>query len=679
MPLLLILLLLSTVATAQSEAYYFDTGLHSAVSACTFSPDGHYFAASGETDDMVKIWDTSNWRVIREVKVANWPKNLYFTPDGQSLIIGHAFGVEVRDWKKDSLIRTIKLEEFPRMIENTALSPDGKTIAVETTFKSKIFFWDLSTGNTLGVLDSALMKSRSFDFSPDGKLCLSSCRESELHDIRIRDMTSGNILHRMETKGSSHWNSFFFGQEQKVLYFNNQGEINTWDLVTQKTTTLMTKERFYQLAFPIVGKDWVWLKDCLLSEDEKQLYLATVESKYWTMDMATGETKVMTGDYYREIVPLAISPDRKTGVVEDDNSELILYDMSSGVDKYRIYNRNNGLDDVVFSPDGKRLLVGENNGEISVWDMENTVLDRVLKGHQLCISDITFSPDGAFFGSASEDSIALIWDAVSWQPIQTIRTHKTVVTSIDFMQDGKCFATAGYNDAIFFHQLEEAEFAGLQLTRPCISNLRFSPDGSHFACIGCGLERDLSIYKTGSTKPQWTSPINMFSGFSTYSPDGKWLLLPSNGSLRLLNARSGKETTTIKYPGADISSGVFNPDGKYIAGSGSHLVVWERGSQNIVLDIALPDDDEYIIGYSPDGRFLTTTSYTSVHLRDAVTGALRLTLFREPATDAWVACRPDGAFSCNEAGKELLYTLDGVKAIHAPENRRATAKSLWEE
>ncbi len=343
------------------------------------------------------------------------------------------------------------------------------------------------------------------------------------------------------------------------------------------------------------------------------------------------------------------------------------------------YNRNTGLDDVVFSPDGKRLLVGENNGEISVWDLENTVLDRVLKGHQLGISDITFSPDGAFFGSASEDSTALIWDAVSWQPVQTITAHKTVVTSIDFMQDGKCFATAGYNDAILFHQLEEAEFAGQQLTRPCISYLRFSPDGSHFTCLGCGINRVLSIYKTGKTKPQWTSPINMFSGFSTYSPDGKWLLLPSNGSLRLLNARTGDEIATFKSSGASISSGAFSPDGRYIAGSGSRLVVWEQGSQAIVLDFVLPNDDEYIIGYSPDGRFITTASYTSVHLRDAVTGALRLTLFREPAADAWVACRPDGRFRCNEAGKELLYTLDGVKAIPVPENRRSAEKSLWEE
>ncbi len=222
------------------------------------------------------------------------------------------------------------------MLENTALSPDGKTIAVETTFDSRIIFWDLATGNTLGVIDSALMKSRSFDFSPDGKLCLTSCRESELHEIRIRDMTSGNILYRLETKGSSYWNAFFFDQGQKVLYFNNQGEINTLDLVTQKTTTLMTKEHFYQLAFPVVKKDWVPLEGCALSEDEKKLYLATSKGKYWTMDMATSNTKEMPGDYYRDIVPLAISPDRKIGVIEDDNSELILYDMSSGVDQYRI-------------------------------------------------------------------------------------------------------------------------------------------------------------------------------------------------------------------------------------------------------------------------------------------------------------------------------------------------------
>lgn len=172
-------------------------------------------------------------------------------------------------------------------------------------------------------------------------------------------------------------------------------------------------------------------------------------------------------------------------------------------------------------------------------------------------------------------------------------------------------------------------------------------------------------------------PINLFSGFSTYSPDGKWLLLPTNGSLQLLNARSGEEITT--FTGKGISSGAFSPDGRCIAGSGSRLVVWERGNKNIVLDIALPDEEEYMIGYSPDGRFITTATYSAVHLRDAATGALRLTIFREPAADAWVACRPDGAFRCNEAGKALLYTLDGVKAIPVPESRRTAEKSLWEE
>lgn len=95
------------------------------VGAIAFSPDSRTFATAGY-EGRIKLWSTSNWQVVREIKDVSSVSDLAFSPDGQSIA---SAGHQVVVWSVQSGKKTASYMEHNGWVMETAFSPDGSTIA----------------------------------------------------------------------------------------------------------------------------------------------------------------------------------------------------------------------------------------------------------------------------------------------------------------------------------------------------------------------------------------------------------------------------------------------------------------------------------------------------------------------------------------------------------------------
>jgi len=123
------------------------------------------------------------------------------------------------------------------------------------------------------------------------------------------------------------------------------------------------------------------------------------------------------------------------------------------------------------------------------------------------------------------------------------------------------------------------------------------------------------------------------------SPDGKALLTRvKGGAAQVYDMSTGAPKFTLepyvapgkKRNGRGVALGEFSPDGKFIVTSHRDLTprLWQADTGQLVADLAPQSDIVYGVRFSPDSRFVATTSFTDgiVKIWDTATGKLRHTV-----------------------------------------------------
>ncbi len=123
------------------------------------------------------------------------------------------------------------------------------------------------------------------------------------------------------------------------------------------------------------------------------------------------------------------------------------------------------------------------------------------------------------------------------------------------------------------------------------------------------------------------------------SPDGKSLLTRmKGGAAQVYDMSTGALKFTLepyvapgkKRNGRGVALGEFSPDGKFIVTSHRDRTprLWQADTGQLVADLAPQSDTVYGVRFSPDSRFVATTSFTDgiVKIWDTATGKLRHTI-----------------------------------------------------
>lgn len=312
--------------------------------------------------------------------------------------------------------------------------------------------------------------------------------------------------------------------------------------------------------------------------------------------------------------------------------ELILWDIATW-SEYAVLPVEYTESVFDFSPIDKTLLVTAGQGtNIVLWDVETVSPKTIIEG-EFRSALLEFNSDGNLLVSRSGGLDMTVWDIENerklWSVVhddtdrKEIHEHDGGYPYARFSPDGTQILSS--SGSRFYLWNSETGEPLLEHEAPDsfrgITEIVFSPDG-RFIDYADGismywrydLENDLDQevppnYFLGM--PFATPNVGYLGDLITFalSPDSKTMLvLSSNGSIHILDTKTGQYQTTIKVNDYvyEIS---FTPDGKYFLTKGSSIILWDAVTRQPIKRTGFDTPTDLYSGsvISPDG---TTVAYT---------------------------------------------------------------------
>jgi WD40 repeat protein/class 3 adenylate cyclase len=233
------------------------------------------------------------------------------------------------------------------------------------------------------------------------------------------------------------------------------------------------------------------------------------------------------------------------------------------------------------------------------------------------ISAIEFSPDGRRIATSSGGPFAhadgvpkvALWDRGTGQRRLTLRGTERLIWSLAFSPDGTRLALGGASPQVQVRDPKTGRILWAKQERhlPQATSVTFSPDG-----------RSLAV------------------GFGEYSAFGAH-------PVKIYDAATGKERVTFPGPRGGVNDLAFHPDGRRLAVAGWELVaIWDVVGHTKLHELRGHTNWVYGVAFSPDGKWLATGGWDrTIKLREAATGAERLTLFAHEGFVLDLAFSPD--------------------------------------
>ncbi|MCB9088260.1 MAG: WD40 repeat domain-containing protein [Calditrichae bacterium] len=277
-------------------------------------------------------------------------------------------------------------------INSVIFSPDGALLAYAAEKGIGILSADGKTfQRTLKGHEGTVWK---LAFSPDSRQLASASSDAT---IRIWDVASGELKHRLAYDDDDVWSVAFSPDGHYLASAHNYGEVCLWNL-----------------AYP----DSMWI------------------------DLSGHRLAVRA---------VAFSPDSRRLASASSDATIRIWDVPSGTPLDTLSAHHGDVWSLAFSPDGYMLASGASDSTVLVWDTENYDAPRyTLRGHKSDVWSVAFTPDSRHLISGSEDRKMIIWDVAAGfeAPLAILGAHRQGVLGVAVSPDGALLASGGVDKDI---------------------------------------------------------------------------------------------------------------------------------------------------------------------------------------------------------------------------------------
>jgi WD40 repeat protein len=477
--------------------------------------------------------------------------------------------VRVMDLQRKQLVREIRSQDGAWA---TALSPDGKRVAVGAQQRPSLVVLDVSSGEELLQLDSFDFALNAVAWSPDGHWIAATGDDY----AKVWDATTGII--RTELRGHT---AFPFGVDwssdsARIATGARDGTVRVWGLTGNGARELQTLSAVgvhngvIGVAFSPDGRKL--LAGDVLIGAATIFDVSIAGSAEWVNVPSVSEV-----DFFLDGERIAGSADAVSLTIWDAKTGRSLRTAGTPGEPGSI-----GFSHVDVNPDGS-LIAGASDRSVVVWDVQTgmKVFSYVPLGAY--VDEITWSPDGAVLAvSATDARFTAILDRTGAEVAKVREADGYLPISVAFSPDGSRIVTgrsllpdAVRGDQTFGTTVWDWRTGEELLTVDARADVvAFAPDGMSFATAETETQvwdaRTGDLLRTLSGDPGGVQDVE-------FSPDGEILATAGgDGSIRLWDVEPGTKRLVLPGHVGFAASVRFSPDGSTLASSGSDDVgrVW---------------------------------------------------------------------------------------------------------
>jgi WD40 repeat protein len=390
------------------------------IRALAFSRDGKILA-SGSGDKKVKLWDISDIKNIKLIKIleghSSWMHQVKFSPDGK-ILISSSGDKTVGVWNVEQPDKAYLIETFrgySNWIRGLAFSRDGKVLVSGSDDKT-LRLWDTETKKLLQTWRGHDERLQMIAFSPDGKTLASSSWD---FTVKLWKFSTDTPTGECFKTFSEHTDQLYCvaftpdgkflisaGDDHKVKIqnLNSNNHVKTWEPKLDQLFSLAVSPDSKIIA---VGGVQPWIKLRNIHTDE--------------------DIKTLTG-HEREILGLAFSPDGKKLVSSSYDQTVRLWDVEKGDEIQQFEGQLVWTYKVEFSPNGQFLAFGSVDNTLCLYQV-NTDTNKYeilhhCSGHTSNILSVAFSPNSEIVASGSSDETIKLWDTKTGKCLTTLEVER---------------------------------------------------------------------------------------------------------------------------------------------------------------------------------------------------------------------------------------------------------------
>jgi len=456
--------------------------------------------------------------------------------------------------------------------EDTALSPDGRSIAVATRFSdtanSDGAVFDVKTGEEAFRLHApgccSGPEAREVSWSPDGRF-LAAASEDATH---VWDTETERLRHTLLGPPGFVRAVAWSPDSSRLITGGSDGTARVWEIRDASVRELWSLPA-QETNSSIVGVAFSPDGTRVMAGDGGNSAV-----KIWDLEP--------TGDAEWANLPapgafrVQFMPDGRHLVTSREFDHAVtIWDLQTGRPDRRIGPATDYFEFQSFdvSPDGSSIALGGHSrpdgfggaAAARVWDTSNGE-ELVRIGHELDVNDVSFSPDGEDVVTASWDDTAKIVDR-SGAVLRVLRERGFNLFGARFSPDGRLVATEAQSAESGRSRVTIWNWEGKEVVRRISDAFEptFDPNGPRIGLVNRDGLVEIQDIGSGSRVAVLDGP----SGGATrlvFSPDGSQIAVPhTDGTIRLFDAATGAQQLVLPGFGCTVDRVSFSPDGTKLA------------------------------------------------------------------------------------------------------------------
>jgi WD40 repeat protein len=374
-----------------------------------FSPNGEDFAIGLE--DKAVILNINSDQKIELPASKSRVIDVLFSPDGRKLAMKSSFDNSTSIWDVKSGNELMRFENIFFTEAGSAFTPDGRGFAVVGTDR----IWDTRNSKDLPEIDGYV---RNMAYSPDGRIIATA---GESNNTQIWDTRTLNRLQSLHNSADAN-DLKFSPDSRKLAVACSNGEVEVWDLEAgKKILNLHHNSSVNSISF---------------SPDGLRLATASDDGFAAVWDVIAGT----------KLLDLPVNNDADAITFNNDGTELAaatygpayVWNAQTGeiLQEFEQFTEKYVTASVAFNSDGTELVMSNGDGTARIWNIKTGKEARVLS-HDAAVIFVAFNPASATLATGSMDGFVRIWNMKTGELLQEIEHTGTVRSmDLDFSPDG---------------------------------------------------------------------------------------------------------------------------------------------------------------------------------------------------------------------------------------------------